>query len=110
MAHDEAVRAAAETAVRDQGHLVAQTETHECARGTQHLAHAWPALRPFVADDDYIAGLDLPAQDRLCGRLLAVEHPRAPFEVQAFLAGNLRHGTLRREVAIHNNEVAVLLD
>ena len=42
----------------------------------EHLAHAGPAARAFVADDDDVAGLDRLALDRVERRLLAVEHAR----------------------------------
>ena len=44
----------------------------------EHLAHAGPAARPFVADDDDVAGLDRLLLDGVERRFLAVEDPRRP--------------------------------
>ena len=43
----------------------------------EHLAHARPALRALVADDDDVAGLDLPGEDRRPSRGLR-RRTRAP--------------------------------
>ena len=40
----------------------------------------------------------------------SVEYARAAFEARAFLAGDLRHGALGREVAVQDGEVAVGFD
>ena len=69
-----------------------------------------PAARTLVAHDDHVAGTNRAVEDRLQRRLLAVEHPRAPGEPQAFLAGDLGHRAFRRQVAVQHDQVALGLD
>ena len=46
----------------------------------QHLAHARTAARPFVADDDRVAGLDVAGLHRGERRFFRVEHARRAAE------------------------------
>ena len=55
---------------------LAQPGADDRAGDAEHLAHARPAARPLVADDDDVAGLDGLALDGVERRLLAVEHAR----------------------------------
>ena len=73
MADAGAARAAAETAVGDQGDRFAESRAHDVAGGAEHLLHAGAALGAFVADDDDVAGLDLAGQDAFAGVFLALE-------------------------------------
>ena len=41
---------------------------------------------------------------------LGIEHARRAGELQAFLAGDFGHGAFGREVAVQDDEMAVLLD
>jgi len=50
--HTEAVRPPAETAVRDQGHVLAEAGAHDQRGRVEHLLHAWAALGPLVPDDN----------------------------------------------------------
>src|SRR5258705_9037368 len=63
MADAEAARRAGEAAVGDQRDLAAGALAIERRRGRQHLAHAGPAARPLVADDEDVALLVLPLVD-----------------------------------------------
>ena len=110
MPDDEAVATARKTPVGDQRDLVAETATHDRPRGTQHLAHAWPAPRALVADDDHIARFDAAREYRRGGALLAVEDTRPPGEREAFLTGDLRHRTLGRDIAAQHDQMTVRLD
>ena len=47
--------------------LVADVLAVERGRGREHLAHAGPAARPLVTDDDHISGHYGPVQDALQG-------------------------------------------
>src|SRR5512146_2761988 len=69
MSHHEPVATAGEAPIGDQRDLVRQAAADDCARGTQHLAHARTADRTFVADDDDIACTHTPGKDGR-GRLL----------------------------------------
>ena len=71
------MRRAGEAAVGDERHVVAQARADDGGRHAEHLAHARPADRAFVADDDDPAGL---ARAPLGGGealLPAVHGPRA---------------------------------
>src|SRR5689334_15393919 len=52
MADAEAARRAREAAIGDERDLAAGALTVERCRRRQHLTHARPAARPFVADDE----------------------------------------------------------
>ena len=49
---------AREAAVGHERHRIAQAGAHQRARHAEHLAHAGPAARPLVPDDDDVAGLN----------------------------------------------------
>jgi len=110
MSNHEAMTPTGESSVSDQGHLVAETASHDRASRAQHLAHARTAARSFVSNHDHVAGFHLAGEDRRGGALFAIEHASGAGEAQAFLAGNLGDCAFRREVAVHHHEVAVLLD
>src|SRR5688572_20837447 len=110
MSNHEAMTPAGKSSVSDQRDLVAEAASHDGAGRTQHLAHAGAAARSLVAYDDDVARLHLAGEDRLCGALFTVENSRAASEPQAFLAGDFRHRPFGREVAVHHDEMAVLLD
>src|ERR1700683_4842057 len=110
MPDDEAVTAARESAVGDQRDLAAETLADDGARRTQHFAHTGPALRAFVADHDDVAGFYLAAEDPLQRVLLRVEDARPAGEAQSLFACNFCNGALRREIAVQNHQVTILLD
>ena len=58
MTDHEPVRRAREATVRDEGDGVAEPFADERGGHVQHLAHAGPAGRALVADDDHVAGHD----------------------------------------------------
>ena len=77
VADDHAVGAAREAAVGDQADRVAEPRADDRRGRREHLAHAGSALRPFVADHEHVARLDLACEDRLEAVLLATR-TRAP--------------------------------
>ena len=54
--------------------------------------------------------MHLAGEDRRRRAFFAVEHSRRARETQAFLAGDFRDRTFRREAAVHHDEVTVFLD
>ena len=101
-------RAARESAVGDQAHVVAQADPLDGRRGGEHLLHARAPLGAFVADDHHVARLDLAEDDAVVGVLLALEdHGRAgvPEHLRAD-AGRLDHRPLRGEVAGEHRQAA----
>src|SRR5699024_11782552 len=99
MADTEPHGAAAATPVGDQRTVTAAAGTLQCPRDGQHLTHARAAFRPLVADDLHCAGLDAAREDRLHGRLLAVESAGDTVETHLLLgeACDLDHRPLRSE-------------
>ena len=101
MADAEAARRAREASVRDEGDLVAHALAVERGGRRQHLAHAGPALRTLVADDEDVALLVPAVLHRLETGLLAVE--AAGRAAEGLLvrrhAGDLHDRPLGREVA-----------
>src|SRR5260370_38798981 len=104
MADAEAARAARESAVGDQRHLVSDVETVERRRGRQHLAHARATLGSLVADDENFAVLELAFDDRVERRLLGIETARRTGEGQVLTlhARYLHDGTVARQVALQS--------
>ena len=99
-----------ETAVGDEGDVGGQAGPHERRGGREHLGHPRPALRSLVADDDDVPALDAAPLERGEHRLLAVENPRGATEAGALLAGDLRDGAARGEVAVEDRDVTGGLD
>jgi hypothetical protein len=75
----------------------------------EHLLHAWPPFRAFIADHHYVTWLDLISQDVLDGLILTLDHVCRPFEhQQAFIdAGGLHHATFRSDVAAQDSETTI---
>ena len=65
VADHHAPRAAREAAVGDEADRFAEALADQRGGGRQHLLHARPALRAFVADHDHVAGLDRSRHDRV---------------------------------------------
>ena len=62
VADHQAVRAAAEAAVGEQRHGLAEALADERAGDVEHLLHPGSADRAFVADHDHVARVDLAAR------------------------------------------------
>src|SRR5687767_7748193 len=110
MSNHESVTASGEPAVGDQRDLVAESAAHDGAGGAKHLAHAGTATRALVANDHHVARLDLACENRGRRALFTIKNSRGAAETQTFLAGDLRHRAFGREVAMHDDEMAVFLD
>src|SRR5215469_10455758 len=110
MADAEAARAAGETAVGDQRHVLAGTLAVKRRRRRQHLAHARTAARTFVTDYQHITLLVFLRLDEGETILLAVEAARwaTELELETLHAGDFADRTLRREVALEHDEAAGL--
>ena len=110
MADREARGAAGEAPVGDQGARLAQPARFQIAGRIEHFLHARAAARPFVADDDHVARLDLAAQDALHRVVLALEDARRAVEHE--IAGvdprGLHDGAVERDVAVEHGEAAIL--
>ena len=100
MPHDKAVRAAGKTAIGDHRDIPAETGAHDRRGRGQHLRHARPAFRAFIANDDHIALGYAPFFQRLEHLFLRVIDPGRAGKGQALLARDLGHGPARREVAL----------
>ncbi len=111
VAHHQSACGAGEPAVGHERHVVAQARAHDRRRDAEHLAHARSALRPFVANDDDVAGLDVDRLERPRTppprRRTPAPGPRmAPFGV----SGDLHDRAIRREAAAENGEAAGRLE
>ncbi len=100
MADHEAVRRAAEAAVGDQCHVVAEPAAYERRRHREHLAHARAAGRPFIADHDHVTGLDRALLHGAECIFFAIEYARRTSEFQSALARQFQYAAFAREVAI----------
>src|SRR5947208_13744568 len=109
MPHDEAVTAPGETPVRDEGHLRSEAVSRDGAGRAQHLAHAGSPTRALPSHHHHVPRAYPASEDRLRRALLALEHTRPSGEALTFLAGDLRHRALGRDVAVEDHEVTVLL-
>ena len=69
-----------------------------------------PPLRPFVADHDDVPGDHLAVEDGLRAPLPPIEDARRPVNRRPFLAGDLGHRAVGREVAVQDHQMAVGLD
>ena len=111
MTRGESARRAAEAPVSEQRHLRTQLRIRADGRcHLQHLAHARPALRPFVANHHHIAGLDAACLHNLEAIFFRVKHARGPAMVVLARRRNLHHAAFRREVAFQNHQATIGLD
>ena len=79
MAGHEAARRAAEATIGHERDRIAQPCADDGRGDAEHLAHARSAARPFVADDDHVAGDDLACELTAAKAVFfAVEDPRRP--------------------------------
>ena len=106
VAGHEAVGGAAEAPVREQRDLLAEPGAVDRGRDGEHLAHARPPGRAFVADDDDVPRLDAAVGRGRHRRLLALEHARRPAVPAALVAGELDHAALGGEVAAQDRQAA----
>src|SRR5882757_4092356 len=109
MSHHEPMTASGKPAVRNERSLAPQPSADDGARRTQHLTHAWAALRPLISNDDHVARLDLAAENALQRFFLRVEHPRPTLEAESLLSGNLCNRALRRKIAVQDDQVTIFL-
>ncbi len=93
-----------------QRHRVSKAGADDGRRHAEHFAHAWPAVRPLVADDDDVAGLDGLMLNGVERGLLAVEHPRRTAMQCAFRPRELEHAAFRSQIARQDDEAAVRLE
>ena len=110
MAEHEAACGPGEAAVGDQRHRLAETSAHDGTRDVEHLAHAGPAHRTLVADNDDIAIDDGAILNRRQDIFLALEDLRRPHVVCPLVAGEFCHAALRRQVAAQDEESTAQLD
>src|SRR2546430_13499134 len=110
MPDDVPVRRAAEATVGDERDLAPQPRTHDGAGPRQHLAHARPAARAVVADDDAVALRDVPGDDRIERVLLAIEDARAEGPRAHRVTGDLHDPALGRERAAQHDQSTALRD
>jgi hypothetical protein len=89
MADDEAVGAAAEAAVGDEGDAFAEAGADDGRSRLEHFGHAGCSFGADVADDDDIAGPDLAGVDAGDEFVLTIEDAGGAFEAFAFFAADL---------------------
>ena len=95
--------------VGDKRHRFAEPRTDDGGRGVEHLAHAGPSLRSFVANDDHVARTDRTRVDGGNRRLLVVEDPGGTF-VAEHRVGNgtaLHHAPFGGEVPLQDRNAAL---
>ena len=76
------------------------------AGDAEHLAHPGAALRPFVANDHDIAGLDAASLHGREGCFLAVEHACRTSMNSEIVSGDFHDASVGREVASEDDETA----
>ena len=97
-------------AIRDECHRGIQLHARQCAGGVEHLAHTGAALGALVADDHYVAGVDVTCVDSRNGGVLAVKDARGA-AVDLHFGRNgaaLDDTAVRRNVAPQNLQTAGL--
>ena len=95
-----------ESAVSDQGHIVAQSLAHDGAGHRQHLPHAGAADGAFVADNHDVARDYLLSLYRRKGILLLVEDPGRSLKYLFLVPGHLDDRSIRRQVAVYDGQAA----
>src|ERR1700733_98079 len=104
------VRRAAEAAVGDESDRVAEPPPDDGSRDPEHLAHAWPAARPLVADDDDVSRLDLARLYCRERSLFAVEDPRRTDVLIAAVSRELEHASFGGERSMQYGKAPARLE
>src|SRR5262249_60746506 len=92
------------TAVGKRGTVSPKPAPTQCSRYRQHLPHARSAARPFVANDQDIARLDLPLVDGSKSSFLAVKDPGNAAERLVVVACNFNDTAFRGQIALENHQ------
>src|SRR5690606_15069628 len=106
MADAEPASSAGKAPVGDQGDLVAHALPVDSGSGRQHLAHAGPALRPLIADDEDVAFLVAAVLNRLEGFLFTVEDQGGAAELEILHPGNLHDRAFWRQAPAQADDAA----
>ena len=109
VADHQPARRAREAAVGDERDRLAEPDADHRGGDAQHLAHARPAGRALVADDEHVARRDRARAHRGDAGRLVVEHARRPGLARALGAGELDEAALGREVAAQRAQRAARL-
>src|SRR5204862_2106018 len=96
VADAEPARGAGEPSVGNQRDRFAQARADDRAGDREHLAHARPAARSLVPDDDDVTGLDRLGLDGLERGFFAVEDTRGAAMLHAIGARDLHDGAIGR--------------
>ena len=99
-----------ETAIGNQGALLAQAQALQVGGRVQHLLHTRATLRTLVLDDDDVALLDVLRQNLVHGLVLRLDHEGTALEVEQFLinTSGLNDCTVLGNVAVQDRQAAVL--
>ena len=110
VADTQARSAAGETPISHQRANLAEAFGFEIAGGIQHLLHARPAARAFVADHDDIARDDFVAEDRFDRRILRFKNLRRTSELvnARVYACGFEDAAVLRDIAVQHDQPAVL--
>src|SRR6185503_21095101 len=100
MTDAETARCAREPPVGDQCDLIGKTLPVQCRRRRQHLAHAWPAFRSLITDDDDVSRPIVPRLNSRKGILFAIEDARRSAVVQMLEPCHLHDGALWSKIAL----------
>src|SRR5690606_1077014 len=110
MADACAARSAAETSIRDESNLVAESLPHDGRRGRKHFLHTWSAFGTFITHHDTISRLNLAREDARHRLVLRLKDDRWSFELHHRLthAADFHHSSIWREVAEQNGQASTL--
>src|SRR5262249_61786217 len=104
MTGHEAMSRSGKPSVGNKRDGITQTGAHKRRGDTQHLAHPGPTLRPFVANDNHVVGLDFPFLHGLTRVFLTVEHAARGFVDHSFMSRNFNHTTSRGWITRENRQ------
>ena len=107
---DEAVGAAAEASIGDEGDVFSEAFAHDCAGRGEHFAHSGTTDGAFVADDDDMAFFDPAIEDGGEGGLFVFEDDGFARKGEAFFATDFGDRSTGGEVSVEDHEVAVAFD
>ena len=95
----QAVGSAGKAAVGQECHRIAQPLAHQRGSDRQHLAHAWAASRPFIANHHHVPRFNRAFLHRGERRLFTVKHARGAAEILQIVSRDLDDRTFRREIS-----------
>ena len=104
MARHEAASGAAETSIGDERDSASETLADDGGSNSKHLSHAGATLGTFIADDDYVSGVNGFGGDGVHGFFFTFKDTRRASVAQTLMPADLGDATFGGDIAAKDDE------